>query len=293
MIVIDSMKTVTVLTAFTVALLVWTGTARQPFAAAAVFFRRLAVSPAHLAFFAGLLLIMGFNKFELRLEAALPPVPDLTHALTGWEGSWQGHLQRLLEAPALTLLCAFFYLIVFQGFMIASLIVYAKAGNEKLYFALCVSLLVNYLVAVPFYLFVPVHEAWSASSHVRFLMLGVYPDFESQYRHLSGLDNCFPSLHTSISATMALIALRSGSRRWAAFGAINAAVIIFSIFYLGIHWATDMFAGLALAFAAAAIGLRAGDRISWRLAVCVREGQGLPAKAAKADKLTPSSSTES
>lgn len=258
MIVFGSMKTISALTAVTVALLVGYGTARQPFAAAAAFVGKLSRSPKHAIFFMSLLLIMALNKFELRLEAALPVPADLTRTLAGWEGSWQGVLQRSLESPWLTLVCAFFYLVVFQGFMVASLIVYARAGNDRLYYALCVALLLNYLIAVPFYLFVPVHEAWAASSHIRFLMLDAFPSFETQYRRLSGLDNCFPSLHTSISATMALLALRSGSRRWAIFGVANAVVILFSIFYLGIHWATDMFAGFVLASLVVAVGLKVG-----------------------------------
>ena len=289
LIVIGSMKTVTALTVVTVALLVWFGTARQPFAATAAFIRRLFVSPAHLAFFMALLAILASNKYELRLEALLPVPADLTHTLAGWEGSWQGHLQRWLENPSLTLFCAFFYLVVFQGFMIASLIVYTKAGNFKLYYALCAALFLNYLIAVPFYLFVPVHEAWSVSSHIRFLMLDVFPSFETQYRSLSGLDNCFPSLHTSISMTMALIALRSGSRRWAIFGSLNAAIVIFSIFYLGIHWATDMLAGLVLAFVAVAAGLKIGEWADWSAKRLERQRRRL----AKLKKITTTRSTES
>ncbi|MDG0790156.1 phosphatase PAP2 family protein [Cohnella ginsengisoli] len=258
MIVFGSMTTISALTAVTVALLVGYGTARQPLAAAAAFVTKLYRSPKKLILFLSLLLIMALNKFELNLEAALPVPRDLTRMLVGWEGSWQGTLQRALESPWLTIFCAFFYLVVFQGFMVASLILYASAGKDKLYYALCIALLLNYLVAVPFYLFVPVHEAWAASPNIRFLMLDAFPSFETQYRRLSGLDNCFPSLHTSISVTMALLALRSGSRRWAIFGVANAVIIVFSIFYLGIHWATDMFAGIVLAASAVAIGLKVG-----------------------------------
>lgn len=288
MIVFGSMKTISALTAVTVALLVGFGTARQPFAAAAVFVRKLYRSPKHLIFFMSLLLIMALNKFELRLEAALSVPADLTGALAGWEGGWQGALQRALESPSLTLICAFFYLVVFQGFMVASLIVYARAGNDKLYYALCFALLLNYLIAVPFYLFVPVREAWAAAPGVRFLMLDAFPSFETQYRRLSGLDNCFPSLHTSISVTMALLAFRSGSRRWAIFGAANAAVILFSIFYLGIHWATDMFAGLILATVVVAVGLKVG---AWADRSGLRSKPHPPVKDAF-KKLAPSRLTD-
>ncbi|MEK0314447.1 phosphatase PAP2 family protein [Cohnella sp. 56] len=290
MIVFNSMKTISVLTAVTVALLIWYGTGRQPFSAAAAFVRKLAVSPLHLVTLAALLLILAFNKLELSLEAALPVTHDLTHALTGWEGSWQSQLQHLLESPWLTLVCAFFYLVVFQAFVVASLFVYVSSGNYRLYFALCVAMLLNYLVALPFYVFVPVHEAWSVSSQIRFLMLDVYPNFETQYRQLSGLDNCFPSLHTSISATMALLAIHSGNRRWAIFGTANAVIIFFSIFYLGIHWATDMFAGLALACFAVAVGLGFGTWASERSDKRLDRQRSL---SAKIKKLGPSSTTES
>ncbi|MFD2329739.1 phosphatase PAP2 family protein [Cohnella sp. GCM10020058] len=290
MIVFGSMKMISALTAVTVALLVYYGSARQPFAAAAAFVLKLYRSPKHLFLFLSLLLIMALNKFELNLEDALPIPRDLTRLLVGWEGSWQGALQQALESPSLTLFCAFFYLVVFQGFMIASLIFYASTGKDKLYIALCVALLLNYLVAVPFYLFVPVHEAWSASTNIRFLMLDAFPSFETQYRHLSGLDNCFPSLHTSISVTMALLALRSGSKRWAIFGVANAAIIVFSIFYLGIHWATDMFAGVVLASVAVAIGLKAG---AWADRSTIRRKRQPRLHKDELQKLAPSRLTDS
>jgi membrane-associated phospholipid phosphatase len=55
---------------------------------------------------------------------------------------------------------------------------------------------------------------------------------------------------------MALLASRSGIRRWSIFAWINAGIIVFSIFYLGIHWFTDMIAGVTLALFAVTVGLK-------------------------------------
>ncbi|WP_246469823.1 phosphatase PAP2 family protein [Cohnella nanjingensis] len=252
------MTTISALTAVAVALLTWLGSGRGPLSAAGTWLRTLVASPRYLTFFLAMLAILLLNKYELQLEALFPEPRDLTAALTGWEGAWQGRLQRLLESPALTRICALFYLVLFQSFMIASIAIYTCARNKRLYYAFCTALLLNYLVAMPFFLLIPVNEAWLAAPQIRFLVPDVYPEFETQYRRLSGLDNCFPSLHTSISVTTALLASRSGNRRWATLAWIHAGVILFSIFYLGIHWATDMLAGLALAFAAAAIGWTVG-----------------------------------
>lgn len=87
-------------------------------------------------------------------------------------------------------------------------------------------------------------------------MLDVFPKFEQEYRPLSGLNNCFPSLHTSISVTMALLAFRSGNRRWMVITSISAVVIVFGIFYLGIHWLTDMIGGTLLAVLASTVGVQ-------------------------------------
>ena len=64
---------------------------------------------------------------------------------------------------------------------------------------------------------------------------------------MSGLDNCFPSLHTSMSVTLALIAVRSKSRLFGQIVSVCAGIIVFSIFYLGIHWFLDAVAGTLLA----------------------------------------------
>jgi membrane-associated phospholipid phosphatase len=90
-------------------------------------------------------------------------------------------------------------------------------------------------------------------------MTNVFPTFETDYRPLSGLDNCFPSLHTSISVSMAVIAMKSNNKFWQWFTLISAVFIIFSIFYLGVHWLTDMGGGLVLGIFASRMALRISE----------------------------------
>ncbi|WP_410772576.1 phosphatase PAP2 family protein [Fontibacillus sp. BL9] len=61
---------------------------------------------------------------------------------------------------------------------------------------------------------------------------------------------------TSISITIAFLAVRSGNRRWGFFASISAVIIVFSIFYLGIHWLSDMLGGLFLAGASSTPALK-------------------------------------
>jgi membrane-associated phospholipid phosphatase len=258
MVLFQSMSAISISTIVAVSVLIAFGTGRQPFAAAWSFLKTLVVSRKYLLFFVSVMAIMLLNKNELLLEHWLKVPYDLTPMLSGWEGAWPAWLQTNLQSTALTAICAIFYLVVFQSAMIASVAIYTHHQNMKLFYAFCVALLLNYFLAVPFYLFVPVNEVWFVHPQVRFLLLDVFPAFEREYRPLSGLNNCFPSLHTSISITIALLASKSGIRRWAIFTWINAAIILFSIFYLGIHWFTDMVAGIALAVFSAAVGLKVG-----------------------------------
>ncbi len=258
MVLFGSMSTVAVSTVVAVSILIAFGTGRQPFAAAWAFLKSLVVSRKYLLFFVAVTAIMFLNKNELRLENWLKVSYDLTPTLSGWEGAWPVWLQSNLQSDALTVVCAVFYLVVFQSVLISSAAIYTHHQNMRLYYAFCVAVLLNYFLAVPFYLFVPVNEVWFVHPQIKFLMLDVFPSFEREYRSLSGLNNCFPSLHTSISVTLALLAGKSGIRRWAIFAWVNAVVIIFSIFYLGIHWFTDMIAGLLLALLSTTVGLKVG-----------------------------------
>jgi membrane-associated phospholipid phosphatase len=259
MVLFQNMTSVSVYSVFMIIILVAFGTGSQPFLPAWRFVKSLIVSRKYLLFFIAVSAILFLNKNELRIEEWLNISYDLTPALSSWEGSWQVWLQNTFQSDLLTAISAFFYLVVFQSVMIASVFIYTHNQNMKIYYAFCIALLTNYLVAVPFYLFVPINEVWFVHPQVKFLMLDVFPTFEQDYRSLSGLNNCFPSLHTSISVTMALVASRSGIRRWAIFNWLSAAIIIFSIFYLGIHWFTDMLAGVTLALFAATIGIKVGE----------------------------------
>ncbi|WP_276352793.1 phosphatase PAP2 family protein [Cohnella caldifontis] len=246
--------------AVAIAVLIWFGTGRQPLLAVYRFVRSLATSRRFLAFFAAALAILIVNTFEVKLENAYGVTYDLTRFMTGWEGGWHVWLQHRLENGPLTAVCTFFYVVMFQSVMLASLAIYSSMRNKRLFYAFCTALLMNYAVALPMYGFVPVNEVWYADPRVHFLMLEAFPSFERDYRGLSGINNCFPSLHTSISVTLALLASRSGIRRWAVFAWANAAVIVFAIFYLGVHWFTDMAAGVLLAVLSSAVGRKVGAR---------------------------------
>ncbi|WP_270164592.1 phosphatase PAP2 family protein [Paenibacillus sp. SYP-B4298] len=256
MVLFHSMGSVTLYTALVIMLLLWYGTNSSPLRVAYGFGRKLFTSRMHLLHIALVLMILFFNKIEMMIESRMTYNYDFTPLVQSIEQGFVAGVQSLFEHPVLTVVLGFMYIVVFQALLLTSLGIYSFQGNDRMFYATCYAIMINYLVAIPFYLFVPVSEVWSFDPSVRFIMLDIFPSFESSYRELSGLDNCFPSLHTSISVTLAMLALRSGNKRWAWFVSISAGAIIFAIFYLGIHWLTDMLAGTALGLFASAAGIR-------------------------------------
>ncbi|WP_028596072.1 phosphatase PAP2 family protein [Paenibacillus assamensis] len=257
MVLFESMQTVAIWSVVFILLLAWIGSGKQPIYIIRSFVKLIIHSRPFLIAFVSFMLLLVINKYQLDLEAMMSISWDFTPLIYQIEGQFVYHLQQFFEHPALTPILAFFYLVIFQAIIIASIGVYAARGLTSFAVAICYAITFNYIIALPFYFWVPVDEVWSyAPSGVSFLMLDTFPTFEENYRAFSGLDNCFPSLHTSISATVAIVAWRSGIRRWIWIACPSAVIIIFSIFYLGIHWVSDMFAGLALAAACSWIGFK-------------------------------------
>jgi membrane-associated phospholipid phosphatase len=255
----QSMTNATVYIIITVFFFLLFALRKNPFLAAGSFVQEFFTSRKFLLHFAAMICILFFNKLEMSLEKKINYHADFTGSIFKIEGNFVASIQHFFHNDMLTYATSFFYVVVFPAVIIASIGIYTYQKNYKLLYAICYALMFNYMIAIPFYLFFPVNEVWYFHPSVELLIKDVFPTFESDYRPLSGLDNCFPSLHTSISVSMAVIAVRSQSAFWKVFVPCSAAFIIFAIFYLGIHWLSDMCAGLVLGVVAARLGLRISE----------------------------------
>jgi len=208
--------------------------------------------------FIAMLLILVLNKLEQTIAKEMTP-GDFTPIVHLWEGNIVYFIQRFFMNDYLTAVLTFFYIIVFPVLLVSSIVIYIKSRDFKSYYAFVYALMLNYLIAVPFYLFFPVFEVWYYDPNVTFLIPEIYPNFELEYRPLSGIDNNFPSLHTSISLTIALIAMRSRKIEFGRLSLFSSAIIVFSTMYLGIHWLADLTAGILLAIIASQTGIRLAE----------------------------------
>ena len=78
----------------------------------------------------------------------------------------------------------------------------------------------------------------------------------------------FPSGHTATAALLAGVWALSTSRRWVPWLAISLATLVgVSRMAVGVHWPTDVLAGLALGWISAWLGLRWAQRVPWGMSV--------------------------
>jgi len=74
----------------------------------------------------------------------------------------------------------------------------------------------------------------------------------------------FPSGHTSTMALFAGIWALTSSRRWVAVPALSLAVLVgVSRMAVGVHWPSDVLAGIALGWTSAWVGLKVAPRTPW------------------------------
>ncbi|MDD4078727.1 MAG: phosphatase PAP2 family protein [Eubacteriales bacterium] len=97
----------------------------------------------------------------------------------------------------------------------------------------------HYAVHFPFYFFTEGHQIW----YVKGIMVPLF-------RTISPLDHVFPSMHASMSVTSMLLAWRQPNKATRILYSIFCPLVIFSTFYLQIHWTIDAVAGAIIGVAA-------------------------------------------
>jgi membrane-associated phospholipid phosphatase len=192
------------------------------------------------------------NYVETSVDAALTPARlgadagyPVADAFRWFEGGLSFELHDTVGALAYYGYSAS-YFVIFPVLCLYAAWVLARRKDPRPYQALGLGVALDYLISLPFFVFFPVPERWSSPDTEAMLLSDKVSDrLIELVRPVSGLDNCFPSFHVSLTVLVvaACFMFRVPMR---VLAAALGTTIVLSTFVLGVHWLPDMLAGLAL-----------------------------------------------
>lgn len=224
--------------------------------------RLLARSRSRMALHGLLALVMGVNLVETLVEGWLRDRFGLGVALGDHLAQASNALERGLsfERHDLTNPVAIYgysaiYFFVFPLMAVATAWSLARR-RDGAYRTFVHAVVLAYSLSLPFFLFFPVPERWFYPESGAVLLSDLWTSrLIEVFRPMSGIDNCFPSFHTSLSTILVAAGFHQRLRHRFALAGLGAAVLL-STFVLGIHWLTDIVAGIATGLLAYALAVR-------------------------------------
>ena len=107
-------------------------------------------------------------------------------------------------------------------------------------------LLLIYIIALPFYLFLPIKNVYTYYN-VSSALETVIPSVERFFYSTTTHNNCLPSLHTAMTILVAYSVSLTGNKKLTYFAYFTMISVIISVIYLSIHWILDVISGALIA----------------------------------------------
>jgi membrane-associated phospholipid phosphatase len=143
----------------------------------------------------------------------------------------------------------FIYIILYPFTLWFSLLYFFIADQRKALKTFAYGLLLIYLIALPFYLFVPITNVYTYYGTTSALNT-VIPGIEQFFYTTTTNNNSFPSLHVAMTLLVAQTVSLTKNERYKYFVYFCALCVICSVIYLAIHWITDVLGGILLSLGA-------------------------------------------
>ncbi len=185
-----------------------------------------------------------------------PLYPDETPQVVVWLQS--------MATPELTAYFAFIYIYGYVFLLVFPLIAYFALPRPEPLRRTMVAYGVNYILGVLCYIvFIAYGPRNIIIDHADQLLYSQYAQYQFITTAVNDETNVFPSLHTSMAVSAALLAwtTREEYPLWVPIAAGLAISVLVSTMYLGIHWATDVIFGIILGWISVRIGIRFEDSV--------------------------------
>ena len=221
--------------------------------------RLRAVGP-HLAALAAVLLINKFAR-DIGPEVSWIVGINITGSIYAIEGGLVGSIQSISH-PAITAYFSFTYLVGYVFLLVFPFIAYFALDDLRPFRWTAVAYVLNYAIGLLCYVvFIAYGPRNLIPGLVEPLLYSTFPRAQILTGEVNVNTNVFPSLHTSLSLTVAALSwqTRDAYPRWTAVATVLGVSIAVATMYLGIHWATDVVAGAVLGIGSAALAVQYVD----------------------------------
>jgi len=208
-----------------------------------------------------LLLLLGLRRLALTYGPAFSWLLDinLTPAIYDLEGAAIASLQSV-SSPLVTQYLMFSYLYGYAFLLLFPFATYFVLDDTTHLRELVVADALNYGVGLICYVLFIAYGPRNLDIAPP-LLYDIYPQSQLLTSEVNRNVNVFPSLHTSLSVTIAALAIRTRDRYpyWAIVAVVLAASVTFSTMYLAIHWVVDVVSGVVLGLGAYYCGVVAPE----------------------------------
>lgn len=164
------------------------------------------------------------------------------------EGTFVAWVQGTLLSPIATVYFSWIYIYAYVFLLVFPFLAYGALSTPRTLKRLIVAYALNYAVGLVVYTMVFAHGPRNVDV-VASLLFTYNPGFQELAAQVNENANVFPSLHTSLSMTVATFAYltREEYPVWTVLSAWIAASVMLATMYLGIHWLIDVLGGIVLA----------------------------------------------
>ena len=184
----------------------------------------------------------------------------LTGLIYAVEGDFVEWIQQTYATPELTMYFSSVYVYGYAFLLSFPFLAYLALPRTKTLRRLLVAYALNYAIGLALYTVVFAHGPRNLDVGTS-LLFTYNPEFTALTSEVNEAANVFPSLHTSLSVTVAAFAVttRDEYPLWTPVALWISTSVVIATMYLGIHWLTDVIGGIALALGAVYLSCRIVD----------------------------------